>query len=135
VRLVVDANVLVSAALSRHGPPARLIERWLDGDVELVLCPRLLSEVERTLRGPKLRSRVPKGPAEEFVALLRDRAEVVADPTETPPMRSEDPDDDYVIALAARERARIASGDAHLLKMAGAIPVLSPRAVLELLAS
>ena len=135
MRLVVDANVLVSAALSRHGSPARLIERWLDGDIELVLCPRLLREVERTLRGPKLRDRVPKDPAEEFVAMLRDRGEVVADPMEAPPTRSEDPDDDYVIALAAREHARIASGDAHLLKMAGAIPVLSPRAFLELLAS
>ena len=62
-------------------------------------------------------------------------SEVVPDPIEPPPLRSDDAGDDYLIALAAREQARIVSGDAHLLKMSDAIPVLSPRAALELIAS
>jgi putative PIN family toxin of toxin-antitoxin system len=133
VRLVLDANVLVSALLSRTGAPARLVELWLDGEVEVVACPRLLAEVERTLRSPKLRRRVAPELAGKYLALVEEIAEIVPDPTEPPPVRSEDPGDDYLVALAARERARIVTGDGHLLKMSEAIPVLSPRAALELL--
>ena len=135
MRLVLDANVLISALLSRTGAPAQLVARWLDGEIELVVCPLLLTEVERTLRLPKLRARIVTQIAGEFVALLRAVGEVVADPIEPPPIRSDDPGDDYLIALAAREHARIVSGDAHVLKMTGAIPVLSPRAALNLIAS
>ena len=135
MRVVPDANVLVSAVLSREGSPARLIEHWLDGDVDFIVCPQLLTEVERTLRAPKLRDRVAKEPAAEFVALVRARAELVPDPTDPPPIHAEDPGDDYLIALAARERAHIVSGDSHLLRMSGEIPVLSPRAALEMIRS
>ena len=136
MRVVPDANVLVSAVLSREGSPARLIEHWLDGDVDLIVCPQLLVEVERTLRGPKLRDRVAKEPAAEFVAFfVRARAELVPDLTDPPPIHAEDPGDDYLIALAARERAHIVSGDSHLLRMSGEIPVLSPKAALEMIRS
>jgi hypothetical protein len=37
------------------------------------------------------------------------------------------------VALAARERARVVSGDAHLLALRGQVPVLSPRETLDLL--
>lgn len=132
MRLVLDANVLISSLLSPTGTPAQLVERWLDGYAELVVCPQLLAEVEETLDRPKLRDRVAADVAGDFVALLRETSEVVPDPIEPPPLSSDDRDDDYLIALAAREQARIVSGDAHLLKMGAAIPVLSPRAALEL---
>jgi len=134
VRVVPDASVLVSAVLSREGSPARLIEHWLDGDVDFIVCPQLLTELERTLRAPKLRDRVAKQPAAEFVALVRARADV-PDPTGPPAIHAEDPGDDYLIALAARERAHIVSGDSHLLRMSGEIPVLSPKAALEMIRS
>jgi uncharacterized protein len=135
VRLVLDANVLISAALSRHGAPAGLIEAWRDGAIDLVLCPRLLNEVDRVLRRPKLRARVDQAAVDDFLDLLRNHADVVEDPTDAPRIRSEDPDDDYVIALAARERAQIVTGDAHLLKMSDEIPVVAPRTALDVIAS
>ena len=131
MRVVLDANVWVSALLSRVGAPARLVERWLEGELEAIVCPRLLAELERTLRSPKLRQRVAEEDAGEFVALVRDLAEVVPDPTDPPPTRSKDPDDDYLIALAASERVQIVSGDAHLLALGGTVPVISPREALD----
>lgn len=128
---MLDANVLVSALLSRVGAPARLVERWLEGDLELVVCPRLLAEVERALRSPKLQERVSDEVVAEFLSLLGELA-LVPDPSDPPPIRSQDPGDDYVIALAARERARIASGDEHLLALQDALPIVSPRAALDL---
>jgi putative PIN family toxin of toxin-antitoxin system len=131
LRFVFDANVLVSALLSRTGAPSRLLERWLEGELELVVCDQLFAELERTLGYPKLRRRIPEESAVEFLGLLPDLGELVPDPSGPPPAHSTDPDDDYLIALAAREHAHVVSGDEHLLALRDAIPVLSPREALE----
>jgi uncharacterized protein len=133
LRFVLDVNMLVSGLLSRAGAPARLLECWLEGDLELVVCEELLDELDRTLHYPKVSRRLVQKDATDFVALIRGLAEFVPDPTDPPPIRSGDPKDDYLIALAAREHARLVSGDAHLLALSAAIPVSSPRAALELL--
>ena len=124
-------NVLVSGLLSRTGAPALLLQHWLDGRFELIVCEELLAELERTLGAPKIRRRIDEETAIDFVSLVRNLAELVPDPIDPPSIRSEDPHDDYLIALAARERAGIVSGDAHLLALQEAIPVLSPRAALD----
>ncbi len=46
-------------------------------------------------------------------------------------LRSEDPGDGYLLALAARERAPLVTGDAHLLALADRVPVFSPREFLD----
>jgi predicted nucleic acid-binding protein len=68
------------------------------------------------------------------VPSVADSASVVADPDSDPPVRSRDPDDDYLIALSSAHRAALVSGDKHLLNLEGEIPVFSPRAFLDLLA-
>jgi len=67
-----------------------------------------------------------------FVVLLRREARLATDQPE-PPARSADPGDDYVLALAERERAVLVSGDRHLLDLADELPVRSARAFLNLL--
>ena len=59
-------------------------------------------------------------------AWLGRAAQLAADPPGLPPIRSEDPADDYLIALAAAERAVLISGDRHLTVLAGRIPVRTP---------
>jgi len=135
VRAVLDVNVLVSALISRTGAPARLVELWIAGELELVVCETLLAELERALAYPKVRKRIALSDAERFVLLLRELAEVVPDPEARPPVSSSDPGDDYLLALAARERAPLVSGDEHLLSLRDRAPVSSPRQFLELLSS
>jgi len=131
VRAVLDANVLVSALISRMGAPARLVELWLEGEVEFVVCKTLLDEVERTLNQPKLSGRVASEDALRFIRLLEEVGEVVPDPEGPPPIHSDDPGDDYLLALAARERTPLVSGDAHVLALSDKLPISSPRAFLE----
>ena len=49
IRVVLDANVLVSAALARDlaAPSVRAFDALLDGRIEAVGCPALLGEVAR----------------------------------------------------------------------------------------
>jgi uncharacterized protein len=127
VRVVLDANVLVSALLSRAGAPARLLQLWLAGHFEIVVCDALLTEVGRALAYPKISKRVAPEDAVAFARMLRDFAEVVPDPEEPPPARSPDSKDDHLLALAARERVPLVSGDAHLLGLGPGLPILTPR--------
>lgn len=133
MRLLLDANVIVSATLSSRGAPRALIEAWLAGEVELVVCPQLLHEVERTLASPKLATRVSSEEAAAVVALLRESGDLVPDPDREPPLRSPDPNDDYLLALAAWERIPLVSGDRHLLELGPRVPVFAPRGSLALL--
>lgn len=131
MRVVLDANVLVSAVLSRSGAPAALLAAALEAEIELVVCPALLEETSRALGRPKLRSRIASADSERLLELLRELADVVADPEAPPPIQSSDPADDYLLALAAREQVPLVSGDAHLLALSERAPVFSPREFLE----
>lgn len=130
MRAVLDPNVLIAATLSPNGSPARVLRAWLDGAFELVISALLVEELERALAYPKLRKRIRAEEARALVALLRDEADLRPDPTEAPPIRSADPGDDYLIALAAANQAIIVSGDHHLLVLADQLPVQSPIAFL-----
>lgn len=115
MRAVLDVNVLISALLSGSGSPARLLRAWLDGHFELVMSPKLLAEMERALRYPKLARRIEPAERQEVLTLLRHSATFVDDPAGPAPVTSPDPDDDYLIALAAGQDAMLVSGDSHLL--------------------
>ncbi len=126
MRAVLDPNVIISAVLSPSGAPATVVRHWLDGAYELVVSPMLLDELSRALAYPKLRKRISAAEAEELLHLLRRNADVVQDPTGAPPVRSPDPDDDYLITLAASAQAVLVSGDTDLLGLGDDIPASTP---------
>jgi len=133
VRAVLDPNALVSAALSRAGTPAKLLRAWLDGAFELIVSAQLLDELTRVLAYPKIASRVSEQDADEYVALLSGYAITVSDPPGPPTVRSTDPDDDYLIALAHAASAMLVTGDSDLLVLRDRIPVRTPAEFHELL--
>jgi putative PIN family toxin of toxin-antitoxin system len=132
LRAVLDANVLISALLSRTGSPARLVLAWQDGRFDLIVSPALLAELGRALAYPKLRRLIPQVDAEAFVAWLSRSAALARDPDGPPPIRSIDPGDDYLLALAADQHAFLVSGDGHLLELAADFPIYAPVGFLAL---
>jgi uncharacterized protein len=134
VRAVLDPNVIISALLSPDGASARALLAWLRGEFELVVSPLLLAELDRALAYPKLRKRIEPRDAQRIVDLLSSSVNSAADPEDAPPIRSRDPGDDYLIALASSASALLVSGDKHLLDLAKTLPILSPARFLERLA-
>ena len=130
MRAVLDPNILIAALLSRRGTPAQLVSRWLAGEFELVASEALIAELERALAYPKLSARISPDEAADFVAVLRSGAVLAGDPAE-PERRSADPSDDYLVALAAQERAVLVSGDQHLLALGEELPIETARAFLD----
>lgn len=131
MRAVVDVNVLVSAVLSAGGPSAEILRSSRSGAFELIVSELLIAELIRALSYPKLRKRVSAEKASAFVAWLREHATVADDPADSAPVRSPDPDDDYLLALAIDQRAFLVTGDQHLLGIGAALPIFTPAAFAE----
>lgn len=111
-----------------------ILRRWLEGRFELLVSPMLLDELARTLDYPKLRKRIDADQAAAYVHVLASSATSCADTAVDLRFRSEDPADDYLIAIAAAERALLVSGDAHVLALeAQLVPVYTARGFLDLL--
>ncbi len=126
MRAVLDTNVLISAILSPRGTPARLLLAWQAGAFDLVVSPALLAELRRALAYPKLERLVSRSDADSFVAWIGHSAVLATDPEGEPPVHAADPADDYLLALAASERAVLVSGDAHLTVLGNRFPVRTP---------
>jgi putative PIN family toxin of toxin-antitoxin system len=125
-RVVLDPGVLVSALISPDGSPARLLREIRAGGLELIVSPLLLEELGEVLARQKFRRYVDLATVREYVDLLRREALAVPDPDDSAPLRSADPDDDYLIALAQSQNAVLVSGDRHLLDIGGGAPILAP---------
>lgn len=136
MRVVLDANVLVSAVISTAGPPREIVSAWVDERFELIASPALIDELRDVLARPRFRRWVSIATATEFVDGLAEDAVVVDDPAAQPGLTA-DPDDDYLIALARAAHADyLVSGDRHLLDLADPVPpMLTPRQFLDLLAA
>jgi uncharacterized protein len=130
VRVVIDANVFVSAAIGR-GPSTRLIDQWLSGQAsfEIIVCPRLIGEISDVLDRPRLRKRISAEDAREFVEVISILPNQVPDPSEIA-VATRDADDDYLVALAREHDAKwIVTGDDDLLNWADQQPpTISPAA-------
>jgi uncharacterized protein len=128
--------VLISGLISGKGAPRSLVWLWLEGSFELIVCPALLAEMERSLLRPKFRPYISAQEVRAYVALLQRLSSVQPDP-EVEVGLTPDPGDDHLIALARAAGAHfIVSGDPHLTELKQAKPpVLTPRAFLRRLAS
>lgn len=133
-RVVLDPGVLVSALITPSGTAARLLAEMSAGNLELIVSPLLLEELDEVLSREKFRRYVDAEGARDYVALLRREALSVSDPPEGElPLRSPDPDDDYLIALAFTQNATLVSGDSDLLDLVGGAPILVPADLLRAL--
>ena len=137
MRVVLDANVLVSALISRSGAPARILDRWERDEFEIAISPAIREELDRVLHCPRLQERfhLPERSIERFLRLLaRQAVEAVA--TEELMVVESDPTDNRYLECALAAGAEIiVSGDRHLLEPGEyqGLQILSPAGFLALL--
>jgi len=124
LRIVVDANVCVSAVLSAKGSPARILDHALGNgphDFELYAPSQLFSKLQEVLARPKIANRLGWSPAVIGVYARRLRlaiSEVPTEDTEDVPNFTRDPEDDiYVLAATHVGASYLVSGDEDILGM------------------
>lgn len=74
MRVVIDANVIVSGLLSPGGPPAQLLEQFERGLITLVTSGEQIEELRDVLARPRITSRFPENVAQRFVEHLDAKA-------------------------------------------------------------
>ena len=127
-RAVLDTNVLVSALITPAGASARLLKAQRDGAFELVTSPLLLEELAEVLQRPKFRRYVTEAEARAYVEMVRVDSIVLDDPDSTMAgPEPVDPDDRFLVELARSVPVdALVSGDARLLDLRPAVPVMTP---------
>jgi uncharacterized protein len=137
MRVVLDANVFVSALLSPTGAPAQILSCWEEQRFELIVSPTILEELERVLRYTKLQARyhLPEESIQLLLRLLHAQATMVS-PTTSLHVVIQDPADNRYLECAIAGNAHfIVSGDRHLVQLGECqgIQILAPAGFMALL--
>jgi len=130
-RAVLDTNVYVSAVVTPGGVSAKAVAQMWTGELEAIVSPWLLDELEIVLRREKFRRYVGLELAEAFLEMLRAEATLAPDPAESAPLRCRDPKDDYLLALAFHQKAMLVTGDSDLIELSGGAPIVMPADLLS----
>ncbi len=76
IRVVFDANVLVSGFPTVSGPIPELLDKWRAEDIQLVISRHIIGEVRRGWSKPYWRARLSQPEIERAIDLLEQDAEV-----------------------------------------------------------
>lgn len=140
MKVVIDANVCVSAVLSKEGTPARILDHALgNGPYGFELCApsQLFSKLEEVLARPKIASRLGWSTEEisAYARRLRLAIEEVRfeEDAQIPQYTSDPEDDPYVHAAVLARASYLVSGDEDMLGMKDPpVEVLSPSQFVKL---
>lgn len=132
--VVLDTNILVSAAINKLGIPRRIFKLWRSGKLSLVTSQFQLNELSRVLHYKRIRKNYPlkEDYVAKFLGLIR-KSSIVVRP-EMIPEAAADKDDNQILAAAGEGKAdTIVSGDEHLLglKKYKSITIVSAKKFLQ----
>lgn len=119
-RIIVDTNLLISAAISSNSPADKLIASWQKDTFNLIISPEQLEEIRDVSKRKKFES-YPKflERIEELIETLGFTAEEVeALPEKDLPIHSRDSEDDFLLSAALGGNADyLITGDEDLLEL------------------
>lgn len=115
IKVVLDVNILASAALNEHGVPARVANLAFDGDIELAVSRHIIEKLEEVFDRPFFVSNLSDGSRSRILAALRTELEPT-DPDESVRGVADDLEDDLVLGTAVAANADfLVTGDKGLL--------------------
>ena len=131
MRVVLDTNVVVSAAITAHGTCARIMDMLADGVFDLYADDLILAEYDSVVRRPQLR--ILPDDAAVVLELIRSVADSVA--AVPLPVQLPDPNDARFLEVAAASNSILVTGNArHYPRSSRAgISVLTLQEFLELI--
>ena len=135
LKVVLDANIFVSAVLKPHSDLAKIFEWVREGKIKLILSNDILSEIRAVLLYPKIRERHQRSPKEieEFLQKAITVSMITPGKMKVRTIEDDPADTKYLAAAAEAKADFIISGNRHLkdLKMFQDIRILDPSAFLR----
>lgn len=139
LKVVLDANVYVSAILSKIGNPQEILQQWRTGTFEIIVSQDTLTELSRVLKYPKIAELHgwTEGEIEEFIKLLSEEAVFVTPQIKLDVVKADESDNRYLECAVAGQASYLITGDKrHLLplKEYQGIRIVSPATFIAVLA-
>ncbi|OGP05828.1 MAG: putative toxin-antitoxin system toxin component, PIN family [Deltaproteobacteria bacterium GWA2_38_16] len=140
LKVVLDANIFVSAFIKPSGPPGQILKKFLKHQAfELIISKPIMEEIKDTMTYPRIQKYL-KWSSQEIdltliaIELLSTFVEGTADIN----IFISDPDDKkYLVAAQEGKANYIVTGDKHLLDLVAYdeedIKIILPKTFLELL--
>jgi len=127
IRVVLDANVLVSGLAYPKGIPGQIVDAWLRGGLAVVLSHYILDEMVRVL--PRIpANRLTPGEIRELAESFPSLAGVVEPDSEIEGALQDPADQKVLGSLRASGADYLITCDKDLLALAEKCPILTPAA-------
>ena len=140
IRVVLDTNVFISAILTPHGPPAKILELALEGRFSIIISPAIIREIGLVFQYPRLKKAMEKHrltPEEVEEAIFKIlKVAIITAGGKIIQGVSRDPADDLILSCAAEGQADfVISGDKDLTELGSfeGIRIREPAAFLRLM--
>jgi len=137
LRVVLDANVFVSAVLKPHSDLAKIFDLVKAGKVKLIISSDILSEIRGVLLYPRLRVRHRRTPKkiDDFLKKTVRVSIITSGKIEVEEIKDDPEDNKYLAAAVEGNADFIISGDHHLRDLGTyqGIRILSPSMFLKLM--
>lgn len=133
VKVVIDTNVIISAAKSTDGNPAQIFEMLLLEEITSYTTKDIIEEIKEVLARPRIKLNLVE---QEFIANNYEKFSIKIQTISKFDMIKEDPDDNKFLECAFDCKAEyIVSGDDHLLKLKEfkGIKILTPAEFVKLM--
>jgi hypothetical protein len=134
-KVVLDTNIVVSAAISEDGNPAKIFEMLLLEEITNHTTDDIIAEIKNVMSRPKIAQRLSMVEI-SFIISNFERFSRKITANEKIDLVKEDPDDNKFLECAVAASADyIISGDEHLLKIREfrGTKMLSPAEFIEML--
>ena len=137
MQLLVDADCLIAGTLAPSGACSRLLDLWQAGEFELIVCPNLVDEVRRGLLHPRIAGKynISETEVDQLARRLLDESLYFEDPIDPPRVVADDPNDDYLVAVAIEASAdHFVTRDRHFDKVqVEGLTIVPPRHALKII--
>lgn len=137
MRVVLDANIFISALISRQGNPAKILDKWKMREIEVVVSPAIIAEIQRVTGYERLQKKYQRirEEREGLVDDLRNFATIVEPQQKLSVVQADESDNRYVECAVESGANYIVTGDPHLLAINEyqGIAMITPATFLTLL--
>lgn len=139
MRIVLDANVLVSGLLSPNGTPGQILDAWLSKRFDLCLSETIFDELRRVMQYPHIQERLSPGQSNRLLADLIRNTLWVEGNLELDVLKRDPSDNPYLACAVEADADYLVSGNVLHFEEAGEIfrgvKIVSPRQFLDILIS
>ncbi len=137
IRVVIDANIFVSAVLKPNSNPDKIIDLVQKGRIILLISHEIITEIKRVLLYPKIRKVLSLGVKEigEFLTEVTKAAVTTPGKIRLDAVKHDPEDNRYLECAVEGQADFIISGDHHLtdLKTFRGIKIVDPVTFLNLI--